>query len=181
MKRIMHIILGLLITLILPIIGEAVAPVAPQPEPVEVQATTPKLEPTPTPTTSPENTKPTPEPEPVEQESELISIGTFTVTAYCSCEKCCGKWALDRPGGIVYTASGAEAKEGITVGADWDTIASGTEIYIEGIGWRTVQDKPAAWVIEKYDGRSLDLYFENHADAWNFGKQELEVFIQAKK
>jgi len=111
----------------------------------------------------------------------LISLGKFTVTAYCPCEKCCGKWALDRPDGIVYTASGAEAKEGITVGADWDTIPSGTEIYIEGIGERVVQDKPAGWIIKRYDGRILDLYFENHADAWNFGKQELEVFIQTNK
>jgi len=56
-----------------------------------------------------------------------------------------------------------------------------TEIYIEGIGERVVQDKPAGWIIKRYDGRILDLYFENHADAWNFGKQELEVFIQTNK
>ncbi len=28
-------------------------------------------------------------------------------TAYCPCEICCGKWALNRPDDIVYTASGA--------------------------------------------------------------------------
>lgn len=32
---------------------------------------------------------------------QYISLGEFTLTAYCSCEKCCGKWA----DGV--TASGA--------------------------------------------------------------------------
>ena len=32
-----------------------------------------------------------------ENEPELISLGMFTATAYCPCEKCCGKYALSRP------------------------------------------------------------------------------------
>ena len=32
----------------------------------------------------------------------LVSLGMWKRTGYCSCEKCCGKWALNRPGGIVY-------------------------------------------------------------------------------
>lgn len=39
-------------------------------------------------------------------------------TAYCPCEICCGKWALNRPDGIVYTASGAIAEEGVTIATD---------------------------------------------------------------
>lgn len=173
MKRVLYIVLGLATLIVLPIAGEAIAPVAPKfdSEPAEVTVIDTAHEPI----TTPEPT-PTAEPEP-EPESELISLGTFTVTAYCPCEKCCGIWALNRPNGIVYTASGAEAIEGITVGADWDTIPAGTEIYIEGVGYRTVQDKPAQWIVERYEGRILDLFFKDHQAAWNFGKQELEVFI----
>lgn len=57
----------------------------------------------------------TPEPEP---EPEWIE---GTATAYCSCEICCGEWALNRPNGIVYTASGVceddRHEEGVTCGS----------------------------------------------------------------
>lgn len=59
---------------------------------------------------------PAPEPEP--KEPEWIE---YEATAYCSCEKCCGSWALNRPDGIVYTASGAVAEQGVTIAADWTT------------------------------------------------------------
>ena len=105
---------------------------------------------------------------------ELTYIGEFVVTAYCPCEICCGKWSdPDNP----LTASGAPAIEGVTVGADWDTLPPGTVIYIEGVGQRTVQDKPAGWIVEKYGGHILDLYFAEHQDALEFGKQELKVWI----
>ena len=48
-----------------------------------------------------------PEPEP-----EWIEA---VATAYCPCEICCGKWALNRPDGIVYTASGAISGQKIDV------------------------------------------------------------------
>ena len=104
-----------------------------------------------------------------------VSLGIFTVTAYCPCEKCCGKWS--NPENPI-TASGAQAVEGMTVGADWSTIPKGSKIYIEGVGARTVQDKPAKWIIGKYDGKILDLYFSSHDGALKFGKQELEVWIE---
>jgi 3D (Asp-Asp-Asp) domain-containing protein len=113
-----------------------------------------------------ERTEPEPEP-------ELISLGKFTITAFCPCEICCGKWSNpDNP----TTASGAPAVEGVTVASDWLTLPKGTEIYIDGVGSRTVQDKPAKWIVDKYDGKIIDLYFDSHQDAWNFGKQELEVW-----
>ena len=35
-------------------------------------------------------------------EPEPVLLGSFRITAYCSCEKCCGEWAKNRPNGIVY-------------------------------------------------------------------------------
>ena len=113
--------------------------------------------------------------ESIEENKELI--GEFTVTAYCPCEVCCGEWSnLENP----ITASGESAKEGITVGADWNTLPEGTDIMIESVGKRIVQDKPADWIVQKYEGKILDLYFETHEDALKFGKQKLNVYEVVK-
>ena len=60
--------------------------------------------------------KPTPAPEPTEtafvtstpepvnlvQESpEPVLLGTYRITAYCSCDLCCGVWEKNSPDGIV--------------------------------------------------------------------------------
>lgn len=122
--------------------------------------------------------EPTEEPESTEQaEPKKTYVGTFTVTAYCSCEICCGEYANNRPNGIVYTASGAEAEEGVTVGASWDVLPAGTHIEIEGLGERIVQDRPADWIVERYDGMIIDAYFEDHEAALEYGKQTVDVWI----
>lgn len=102
------------------------------------------------------------------QEPELVSIGTFTAYAYCPCETCCGQWS----GGP--TASGVLPEEGRTVAADWDVLPAGTEIYIDGIGWRTVEDTGSG-----INGNKLDLYMDSHQDALEWGVRELEVFTAA--
>ena len=102
------------------------------------------------------------------EEPELVSLGVFTVYAYCPCETCCGQWS----GGP--TASGVMPEEGRTVAADWDVLPAGTEIYIDGVGWRTVEDTGSG-----IKGNSLDLYMDNHQDALEWGVQEVEVFITA--
>lgn len=88
-----------------------------------------------------------------------------TVTAYCACVKCCGKNAK----GI--TAMGTRPVEGRTVAAA-RSIPLGTRIHIEGIGWRVVEDRTA----RRFDGR-VDVYFESHAEALKFGKQQRTIKI----
>lgn len=117
--------------------------------------------------------RPTPA-DPVKTDPKKTSLGTFTVTFYCACETCCGKWSNEEN---PLTASGARAEAGVTVGADWETLPEGTEIEIEGLGRRTVQDKPAEWIIEKYDGRIIDVFCASHEEALKLGKQEAEVWI----
>lgn len=99
------------------------------------------------------------------QEPELVSIGTFTAYAYCPCEKCCGQWS----GGP--TASGVMPEEGRTVAADWDVLPAGTEIYIDGIGWKTVEDTGGA-----IRGDTIDIFFESHEEAAAFGVQQVELY-----
>ena len=96
----------------------------------------------------------------------LESLGTYAVYAYCPCAKCCGQWS----GGL--TASGTVPEEGRTVAADWDVLPAGTEIYIEGVGWRVVEDTGAG-----IDGQALDVYMASHAAALDFGVQGLEVWV----
>ena len=107
--------------------------------------------------------------EPTTQPEEWIDA---VATAYCPCEICCGKWALNRPDGIVYTASGAIAEEDVTIAADWSVYSPGTILYIEGIGERTVQDRGGA-----ISGQKIDVFFNNHEDALHFGRQEIRIKV----
>jgi 3D (Asp-Asp-Asp) domain-containing protein len=88
---------------------------------------------------------------------------TYTVTAYCSCTKCCGKWA----GGP--TASGRKPQAGVTIAAP-RALPFGTWLDIEGVGRRRVDDRLA----RRYDNR-IDVYFPTHAEALRFGKRKLTV------
>lgn len=69
-------------------------------EPTE-ETIAPTTEPTIPETTAPPETEPPviepPTTEPPETEPELISLGRFKLTAYCSCRKCCGSYADNRP------------------------------------------------------------------------------------
>ena len=100
------------------------------------------------------------------EEEILRDLGTFKVTAYCSCEKCCGK-----TDGI--TSSGAKAVEGVTVAADINELPFGTEIYIEGLGERVVQD-----VGGSIKGNKIDVFCETHEQALAFGVQYKKVYIK---
>lgn len=97
------------------------------------------------------------------------------ITAYCPCEKCCGIWAKNRPNGVVYTASGEVAQEGVTVAADWDVYPAGTVLYIEGMGEYVVQDVGGA-----VNGNHIDIFLSSHEKAVNFGKQTAFVEVLCK-
>ena len=112
--------------------------------------------------------EPEPEPEPA-----MISLGTYRITAYCSCEKCCGEWAKNRPGGIVKGAAGVELKAGVSCAAP---LPFGTVLIIDGIGEYVVQDRTSTEYAEKNGGKVIDIYFDNHEAALDFGVKYLEVF-----
>lgn len=89
---------------------------------------------------------------------------TMTITAYCPCRKCCGK-----TDGI--TASNIKAVEGVTVAMD-KSIPFGTKVYIDGVGERIVQDRGGS-----IKGNKLDIFFNDHQTALNFGRQRKQVTI----
>lgn len=95
-----------------------------------------------------------------QQEAAQTQEQTFTVTAYCPCEKCCGAYANG------YTATGAKATQGVTIAADPDVLPMGTEIELDGHTY-TVQDTGGAIA-----GNRPDLYFDSHEDALQWGVRE---------
>lgn len=110
-------------------------------------------------------------------EPEPVLLGSFRVTAYCSCEKCCGEWAKNRPNGIVYGAAGVELKAGVSCAS---LLPLGTVLEVEGLGEYIVQDRPAQWVIDKYGENQIDIYFDNHEAASAFGLKQLNVYLKGE-
>lgn len=111
------------------------------------------------------------------EEPEYINLGEYRLTAYCSCEQCCGEYGQNRPkdkngNDIVYTASGKVAQAGYTVAADPSVLPYGTIIYINGQKFE-VQDCGGA-----IKGNRIDIYFDNHEDAREFGVQYADVFVE---
>lgn len=110
-------------------------------------------------------------------EPEPVLLGSFRVTAYCSCEKCCGKWAENRPDGIVYGASGEELVAGVSCASP---LPFGTVVEIEGVGTYIVQDRTSSWVVDKYGENQIDIYFDNHEAASAFGLKQLNVYLKGE-
>ena len=101
---------------------------------------------------------------------------TFRVTAFCSCEKCCGEWALNRPKDengkdIVYGSTGTALVAGTSIAVDPSVIPYGSQVEINGHTY-TAHDTGGA-----INGNRIDVYFDNHQDALNFGVQRAEVFL----
>jgi 3D (Asp-Asp-Asp) domain-containing protein len=93
------------------------------------------------------------------------------ISAYCPCAICCGKYT----GG--YTASGNKAEQYYTIAAP-SNIPFGTKVYIPYFkdapnkGIFVVQDRGGA-----ISGNRLDIFFNEHQQALNFGRKYLKVYI----
>jgi 3D (Asp-Asp-Asp) domain-containing protein len=90
---------------------------------------------------------------------DYTELGTYKLTAYCSCSKCCGK-----SDGI--TASGTKATAGRTVAAKG--FSFGTELMISGDTY-IVEDRGVGSGV-------IDIYFDSHEEALNFGVKYAKVF-----
>lgn len=124
--------------------------------------------------------------QPPDCETEPVRVmqGEFTVTAYCACKKCCGYWATVRPldengEPIVYTASGTVAKRGRTIAVDPEVFEYGTEVWFDG-PWGE-----QAFIAEDcgrgVEGRHIDIYFDDHEEARQWGLQTREVWLYIKE
>jgi 3D (Asp-Asp-Asp) domain-containing protein len=72
------------------------------------------------------------------------------------------------------TASGRAARAG-TIAADPKVLPLGTQLYVPGYGYGTVEDTGGA-----IQGRRLDLFFSTHERARQWGIQRLPVRVRAR-
>lgn len=89
--------------------------------------------------------------------SDLEYLGTFEVTAY--------EWTGNP------CANGNYPTEGYTVACN--SLPLGTELYLEGIGYRVVEDRGADW--HSYDW--LDLYLGDVDACYEWGVRSIEVYV----
>lgn len=93
------------------------------------------------------------------------------VTAYCPCTLCCGPQAQ----GITASGKDVSYNDGRFVAADTSVLPFGTRLVIPGYA----DDQPVE-VIDRggaIKGNKLDLYFDSHDDALQWGRQFVEVTI----
>ena len=99
---------------------------------------------------------------------------TVTVTAYCLCPRCCGKWSAQHPSriGTDYvqkTASGTIPKVGRTIAVDPKYIPLGAQVELDGHIY-TAEDTGGG-----VDGAWVDLLCETHEQALEWGLQSKTV------
>lgn len=104
------------------------------------------------------------------------SLGTFKLTAYCGCSKCCDQYAINRPvdkngNEIVYGSIGKVLTQGKSIAVDPNVIPYDTKVVINGHEY-IAHDTGGA-----IKGNKIDVYFDNHQEALDFGVKYAEVFV----
>lgn len=110
------------------------------------------------------------------QESEKIETAVkeqsvaleVCLTAYCPCTYCCGEWA----DGI--TATGVKAQANHTIAVDPDVIPLGSWVLICE-DWYRAEDTGA------FCGNIIDIYFDDHEEAKDFGRQTAVVYVDVRE
>lgn len=98
------------------------------------------------------------------------ALGEFKLTAYCPCVKCCGK-----SDGI--TATGTQATEGRTIAVDPSVIPYGSTVtlYYEDGTVHTYTAEDCGGAIKD---KRIDVYFDSHQTALEFGVQNAMVYLE---
>ena len=112
------------------------------------------------------------EPEPVAIVEDTVPekecLGVFEITAYCGCSRCCGKWADG------YTYTGGLATQNRTIAVDPKVIPLGSVVEIAG---RRYVAEDVGGAIKQ---NRIDLYFDCHKTALQWGRQHHEVYLVTK-
>ena len=105
------------------------------------------------------------------KKSSPLEIREVTVTAYAPLDPNAIE-GMCYQGDPEITASGEKVTPGVTVAAGPD-IPFGTRVYIEGIGWRIVQDRGG-----KVGNNALDIAVLTKEEALSIGKSNKLVIIE---
>ena len=114
-----------------------------------------------------------------------VSVREMSISAYCSCKKCCNwkrNWLFKpvvasgpskgQPKKVGITASGKKAKKG-TIAADTSHYPFGTVMYIPGYGYGRVEDRGSAMK----GANKIDIYFPSHKKALEWGRRRASVKV----
>lgn len=96
------------------------------------------------------------------------NLGSFRLSFYCSCEKCCGAQSTG------LTKSGTTVTEGRTIAVDPKVIPLGSRVYIDGYGVFIAEDVGSAIKENK-----IDIAVGNHEQALKLGIDEATVYLVA--
>lgn len=91
-------------------------------------------------------------------------LGSYRLTAYCPCRSCSEGWGRR-------TSSGALASAGHTVAVDPKVIPIGSRLLINGTVY-TAEDVGGG-----VKGKHIDVFFDTHAQARQFGSQAAEIYL----
>ena len=97
-------------------------------------------------------------------QAEVLVSEEYVATAYCACKKCCGK-----TDGI--TKTGTIATEGRTIAVDPKKIPLGSKVIIDGHEY-IAEDIGGA-----IKGNRVDIYFDSHSDALEFGRKTVNLMV----
>ena len=116
---------------------------------------------------------------PVDVVSEWETV-LMDASAYCPCTKCCDNWGtIPVSSGKRKTASGHTIKIGDKFVAAPRKYPFGTEMMIPGYNnGRIVKVEDVGGAIK---GNKLDLYFDKHTEALQFGRQKIAVKVKISK
>lgn len=105
------------------------------------------------------------------EEYELVYLGDYNITHYCVEKRAhiCGTGA-----GI--TATGTQVTAGRTIAVDPRVIPYGSEVYIEGYGWRVAEDCGGA-----VKNKHIDVAVETHSKAISMGTTTGGVWVLVKR
>lgn len=97
------------------------------------------------------------------------STNEFTVYGYCSCKKCCGK--TDK---LTYTETTAMQDRTIAVDPDVIPLGSTVLIYYDNslVGIYQAED-----IGGDIKGNKIDMYFNSHNSALEWGKKKCKVVV----
>ena len=99
-------------------------------------------------------------------DADWQALGTYRITGYSACVRCCGK-----SDGITADGTYAPAAKERIVAAPRE-IPFGTRMWIDGVGEFVVHDRGGA-----IRGKRLERFFHTYKEALQWGVQERQVYI----
>ena len=109
---------------------------------------------------------------------ESYEVLTVSITAYCPCVSCCGIWSAQHESriGTDYvqkTSSGTIPTAGRTIATDPKVIPAGSRVIIDGHEY--IAEDTGGGI----KGNRIEIYFDTHQEALNWGVQTKEVKVYA--